>query len=191
LKQAIMRIEVTGKLVIDYRAREWCKLPYGRYKTKTGKIRYTHPNGCPNYNKNSDCPPQAPLIEDYIDLTKKHWFVIYNFDMKNHVETLKLQPRKDKKDWTEKQARCSLYWQGRVNKQLINECVSFSHNSQKIFTLRPEARGIHVIKTVKLLDIPINTRPKDTVYKIALVGYPKNYNDPSLLDHYFPVHILG
>ncbi|KKK81159.1 hypothetical protein LCGC14_2816310, partial [marine sediment metagenome] len=31
-------LEVTNDLIIDHRAREWCKLPYPN-----------HPRGCPNY----------------------------------------------------------------------------------------------------------------------------------------------
>jgi hypothetical protein len=35
----------------------------------------------------------------------------------------------------------------------------------------PEAMGVQVIKTVKRLGFPISPRPKETVYKVGLIGY--------------------
>ena len=39
------------EVVVDYRARDWCRLPYP-----------DHPRGCPNFGRRADCPPMAPLI---------------------------------------------------------------------------------------------------------------------------------
>lgn len=161
------------------RAREWCKLPYGRYTTKTGLVRYTHPNGCPNYNKpnHPECPPRAPLIHDFFDLSKDHWFIVVDFDLGSHTERMKLRPRKSGKDWTEKQARCNRLWQKSVVKVLRLACEKFCSNKGLEFRLQhliPEGMGVNVVKTAKNIGIPIKTRPKDTVYKIALIGYPKH-----------------
>jgi len=160
-------ILITGELVIDLRAREWCKLPYGKYYLKSGEKRYTHPNGCPVYGKNPDCPPEAPIIHDYIDLSKEHWLVYVFFNMTVQYKKLRdIHP-----EWSDKMCRNSRYWQGTVGKKLreLAEMVIKRTKCNK-YTLRPEARGIHVIKTIKRLGIFIKTRPKDMITKAALVG---------------------
>lgn len=153
----ITRYEVE-ELIIDYGARKWCLLPYPN-----------HPKGCPNYNKSSECPPNAPLVGDFVDITKKMWFIVIKFDLSSHVAKMK-----DRHPyWTDKQARCVLYWQNTVRRRLRDACIIFATPKQLVYTLIPEAMGVQVIKSAKKLDIPIKTRPIDTVYKIALIGYPK------------------
>lgn len=43
-----------------------------------------------------------------------------------------------------------------------------------VFTLVPEAMGVHVIRTAQAFHVPIVTRPRRTVFKVGLVGYPKS-----------------
>lgn len=157
-------IDVTGKLVINHKARDWCKLPYP-----------DHPNGCINYGNSPDCPPEAPLIEDWLDLDKTHWFIVTKFDRGEFARELNKRRLKEKKSkLTEKQARCCLYWQGTVRKELkrvIKICLTGTPD--RIFTLCPEGMGINVMATARKVKIPIETKPKDIIYKIALVGFPK------------------
>jgi len=169
-KVVIKRYEVVD-LVIDYRAREWCLLPYPN-----------HPKGCPNYNHKEECPPLAPVIEDFIDLKKKKWFVVAKFNLQEHANNLKAKHS----DWSDKQARCVLYWQGSVRKQLTDVCKKITLHTPLVFTLIPEAMGVQVIKTAKKLNIPIKTRPKVFVHKIALIGYSKKAKSiPINLESYF------
>jgi len=42
-----------------------------------------------------------------------------------------------------------------------------------VYTVRPEAMGVNVLQTARNIGIPIETKPFTTVFKIALVGYPK------------------
>lgn len=169
-KIVIKRYEVID-LVIDDRAREWCLLPYPN-----------HPKGCPNYNRKDECPPLAPVIKDFIDLKKKKWFLVAKFNLQAHADKMKAKHS----HWTDKQARCVLYWQGSVRKQLTDACKELILNTSLVFTLIPEAMGIQVIKTAKKLNIPIKTRPKDFVYKIALIGYSKEeIKIPLTLESYF------
>ncbi len=150
-----MIIEVTNKLIIDYRARDWCKLPYP-----------LHPNGCPNFNHKSTCPPQICRIEDWTDLHKQMWFVVVPFDIQSHVNRmLSLYPH-----WSDRQARCVLYWQPKINKQLESETKLFCAFKSVKSTTCPEAMGVNVIKTAKGLGLPISPRPKEIVYKISLVA---------------------
>lgn len=153
-------IDVSNKLIIDYKARSWCKLPYPG-----------HPKGCPNYNiGRKDCPPDAPLIKDKFDLDKPHWFAVVDFNLKEHKEKLK----KIHSDWTERQLGCCLYWQGSVRKKLKELAQDFViKNPKTIYSTCPEAMGIHVINTLSNLGVPISKDIKDIVYKVALIGYEK------------------
>lgn len=150
--------EITNDLVIDYRAREWCKLPYPN-----------HPKGCPNYGKRLFCPPEAPLIEAFFDLSKQLWLVVVTFDLALHIHRMKtLHP-----DWSDRQARCVLYWQGSANKELKELCRHWVWSKPGTdYSLYPEAMGVNVIRTAKAIGLPIKARPMDTVFKIALMGYP-------------------
>lgn len=168
----IMEIELKrGQLRINYKAREWCRLPYP-----------DHPEGCPNYGnqKHFHCPPNAPLIRDFIDIERRVYLIIVEFDLLTHAMKYLA------KGWSKRQARCCLYWQNTVNKQLDTKCQLFKWTHPDMITTRcPEGMGVNVITTAKLAGLPIKAKPKDIVYKIALAGYPvyvtRSYqNDKSL-----------
>ena len=96
-------IGVTGQLIVDYRARDWCRMSYP-----------DHPNGCPNFDHKPVCPPEVCLIKDFVSLKGPLWFVVETFDLQEHITKMKnLHP-----DWSSRQARCVLYWQSGVNKRL-------------------------------------------------------------------------
>lgn len=154
-------IDITGNLYIDMRAKEWCKIPYNNNK-----------NGCPNYNKSKDCPPYSPDIDKFIDLNRKHWFILEKFNILSFQnKMLKKHP-----DWSIKKARCCLYWQNAVRKRLRIKIENFIDGDNKlIYTLLPESLGINVIKTAKKIGIPIKAKPDNIIIKIALVGY-RNYD---------------
>ena len=155
-------IHEVKELVIDYRAREWCKLSYP-----------LHPRGCPNYGRKDTCPPTVALIPDFVDLNRHVWLVAIEFDLASHVQRmLDLHPK-----WSDRQARCVLYWQPRVNKMLREDVQTFSTLAGATYTLCPEAMGVDVIKTARKCGIPIKAQPTDTVYKIALMGYPRRENE--------------
>jgi len=153
-------VEVTGNLVLNPRAREWCKLPYPN-----------HPRGCPNYGKKDTCPPKVPFLQDVFDLTKPHWFIYTTFDLESHKKKMKSRHP----DWTELQCRCVLYWQSRVNKSLKEKAIEFVKTKRGVaHTSCPEAMGVDVIKSLKNQGLPISNSFSDlkTVYKAIFVGYP-------------------
>lgn len=147
-------LEVTNDLIIDHRAREWCKLPYPN-----------HPRGCPNYGKKYDCPPQVQLIENWLGDYKKLWLVCVSFDIESHAEEmLRRHPH-----WSDRQARCLLYWQPKVNKELARATWGFAIDRLNGCSYCPEAMGVDVIKTARLAGLPIETNPRKIVHKISLV----------------------
>lgn len=153
-------LDVTGKLVVDYRAREWCKLPYPG-----------HSRGCPNYQKSTACPPHAPRIDEWLDFSRPQWLIVTRFDLNGFARRMKrIHPK-----WSDRQCRCLLYWQPRVQAQLVYACRRLqSVHPGSVFTLVPEAMGVHVIRTAQAFHVPIVTRPRRTVFKVGLVGYPKS-----------------
>lgn len=146
-----------GQLVINYKARDWCRIPY-----------LDHPHGCPNYNHRKDCPPTVCKIEDFLNLKRRMWLVVIEFDLGSHMKHMKELHR----DWSERQLRNVYYWQNHVNMKLKNFCLyEVIMEPDKIYTTCPEAMGVHVIQTAKDAGVPIEIHPKETVYKIGLVGY--------------------
>lgn len=147
-------LDITDNLMVDYQAREWCKLPYPN-----------HPRGCPNYGKRFSCPPQAPLIKEWLGNYKKLWFVCVPFNLAEHIENMLLKHP----SWSNRQARCVLYWQSRVNKELQLETQGFTEGLNADWTYCPEAMGVNVIETASKAGLPIETKPQRIVYKISLV----------------------
>lgn len=154
-----MICNITGRLQISLVTRDWCLLPYPG-----------HPDGCPNWNKNEECPPKAPIVSDHFDLEKRHWFAIVEFDMQRQMKKMKgLQPK-----YSDRQARCCLYWQEGERRKLRTEVNNFiGLNPDLIYTLIPEAMGVHVFKTAAKIHIYLKRSAFPILYKIALIGFKK------------------
>lgn len=153
----LLAIDTTNSLVVDPDVREWCKLPYPG-----------HSKGCPNYGQRLSCPPQAPLVYDFIDPDSYCWLVVTAFDLREHASRMK----KAHPHWTDRQARCCLYWQGSARKALESKASQLAMVTSGIYTLCPEAMGVDVFSTLHKHDVPICRNPTETVYKVALVGCP-------------------
>jgi hypothetical protein len=152
-----MLIEVTGELEINEGVREWCRLPYPG-----------HPKGCPNYAIAEECPPKVKKVNEIFDLSKPHYFAVQEFDLMDWAQLMKLRHPK----WSDKQARCCLYWQNTVRKKLRNICEAQIGLSERIYTLLPEAMGVNVFVSARKFGINIDRLAFPTIYKIALIGYP-------------------
>lgn len=150
-------LDVTDKLCIDNRTGSWCQLPYPN-----------HPKGCPNHGKRNYCPPQAPDVQDFFNLNKRHWFLITEFDFASYIEIMQIAHP----SWSERCLRCVLYWQNQIRaiqRQQINEFRQIHPDT--LFTQLPEAMHINVLRTLLRLRIDFETKPKIKVLKVALIGY--------------------
>lgn len=148
------------KIVLDDRARgPWCNLPY-----------QNHPKGCPNYEKKIVCPPFSRPFHELV--VQPFYLVVTTFDLEAHAIRMKsLHPT-----WSDKQARCLLYWQNSVRRKLLAEANAFikGQNSANLFLLEiPEANGVNVFKTCKAVGIKIERNPKKIVRKVMLIGTKK------------------
>lgn len=147
-------------IVLEKKARgPWCLLPYPN-----------HQKGCPNYGKKDSCPPFAKPFEELIG--PPFYLVVVFFDLEAHVTRMKnLHP-----NWTDKQARCLLYWQGSVKKKLLDEALGFieANEAKNLFLLRlPEANGVNVFKTCENVGIKIDRNPTKIVRKVMIIGTKK------------------
>lgn len=150
-------LNITGKLCLDKRVGQWCQLPYP-----------DHPLGCPNYGKRNACPPYAPSVHDFFDLTKRHWFLITEFPFSLYIEEM----RSKHPSWSEKRLRCLLYWQGHIRKVQHQRIDAFRGQFQDtLFSLLPEAMSINIFKTLRYSGVDIEVKPQRKVLKVALIGY--------------------
>lgn len=149
-----------SKLVLNDQTGEWCKIPYPG-----------HPKGCPNYDKVDRCPPRAPKIEDFFDISTPMYLVHSEFDLAAHQDRmLSLHP-----EWSDRQCRCVLYWQPKSRKQLKER----SAEAMKFLGLDgvamvPEAMGLNVYATARLSGLHLERiRDLKTCRHVALIGHKK------------------
>jgi len=128
-----------------------------------------HKHGCPNYGKRPTCPPQASIINEQFP---GQWWAIWNkFEFFNHTERM----RKAHPKWTDRQVANCLYWQGRARKCLKIELGRFRTIERLMtepdaeFETVPEARGVNVTETMKLVGIDLEWPPKYFTYQVGLI----------------------
>jgi hypothetical protein len=138
----------------DERARDgtWCRLRYPG-----------HPRGCPNFPK---CPAKRP---DFQELTDRTWYaVVEKFDLKAQAERMaKAHP-----EWTERQCRNLLYWQGGVRNRLKAKALKIYVPFADVLLDIPEANGVNIFQTMARVGIHIELEKPDQITKVMLVGKP-------------------
>ena len=124
-------VEVTGTLTIDHRVRDLCRKPYPG-----------NPKGCPNYGKKKECPPQAPLIEDFIDLLQPHYFVV--------LECIGNTCPTNLQEDTVMEDQFRSYWNGSLEAVLREYIQEFQKDHPgTVFTFHPSAVGVDVLETAR------------------------------------------
>ncbi len=159
--QNLIKATLLTDIVIDERARngKWCCSPYP-----------DHPRGCPNFRAGScQC---VNVVFNFEDIRgKRRWFaIVEEFNLKAHAEKMKLKHP----DWSERQCRNLLYWQGSVRKRLKEKIEKFDPNIHEwghTYLLLPEAHGVEVFETMRRVGIIIERNP-EIVRKVAFVGLP-------------------
>lgn len=153
-------IDITDKkLVLQKEVREWCRFSYPG-----------HPKGCPNYGIKKTCPPKIPLVQEIFNLKKPHYLGIISFDLATHMKNMALKHP----DWSNRQLRCCLYWQGKIKKELKILCEQFVKNMKGYdYTSSPEAMGVNVFRTLHYCGIKIRKCAYPILYKVALIACKK------------------
>ena len=146
------------KLSLNHRVVALCRKPYPG-----------HPHGCPNWNCRPTCPPGVPFLSEIIDLTEPVYCIHNGFDLEGHVSRM----RERHPDWSQRQLRCCLYWQGTARKQLRRKAEAFLETHQEWVVLyAPEACGVDITRTMASVGIELEWPPKSVVYQVALAGVP-------------------
>ncbi len=150
--------------IIDHSVRQLCTQAYALHK-----------NGCPNYQRKKGCPPGAPYVEDLLDLSRPVYAVYNRFDLGTHV----LKMRAAHPRWSERQAKCCLYWQPTARSRLAIELYSFlgaeeydGRDGTAVLKC-PEANGVNVTATMAAAGIRLEWPPKQYAYQVVLVGRAK------------------
>ena len=141
-------------IVIDYRARAWCKLTYPG-----------HSKGCPNWGKREGCPPKAKLFEQVVK--PPFTLVAVKFNLDEHARRMK----EKHPDWSDRQVRCVLYWQRKLDKKLREESEKVASkilNSHIVY--KPEAHGIQLFKTCENIGLILERNPQNILWKMTIVG---------------------
>lgn len=145
------------EVVLERRARDWCKLPYP-----------DHPRGCPNYGKRDSCPPASPLFENVVE--EPYVLVGVRFDLEGWSGRMKERHP----DWSKRQARNCLYWQGKVRKRLREVCEKEKGKvPNPIILYTPEGTGVNVFETCRKAGLKLEKNPQKIVWKIAIIGRGK------------------
>lgn len=155
------------KPIIDLKVRGLCAKPYP-----------LHPKGCPNFNHKMGCPPQAPKLDDFFDLSLSCYVIWNAFAIGEHVRSLK----EKHPDWSERQLYCCLYWQPRARADLEAEIEKFIHVSRlagaRWVTRCPEAMGLNVTATMRSIGVELEWPPKETAVQVAFAGVMKAEPEP-------------
>lgn len=148
------------------RVRNWCSLPYPG-----------HRKGCPNYRNATHCPDQIPFITNVLDISKPMFIVHSEFDLAAHAARMK----EKHPNWSERQCRNLLYWQGTSRKQLRDRVIKAlcdweneETTAINFITYCPEGMGVNVYSTARhagLILEPIKTLK--TCRHVALLGCRK------------------
>jgi len=146
--------------VLDAKVRELCRRPY-----------LNHPQGCPNWNTKSGCPPQVKTFVEIFDISRSLWAIYNRFPLGEHVEQMRLRHP----TWTEAQLVCCLYWQPRARKQLREQIKLFLFEHPGLWVTQcPEALGVNVTETMSYVGHDLEWPPKNIAYQVAIAGSPRN-----------------
>ena len=154
-------MKVQLKEVVSADTAKWCRLPYP-----------DHPKGCPNFDKKENCPPFAPLWNWLVEAP--YYLVYQRFDLEaQEKKMLAKHP-----NWSKRQARCCLYWQRKIVKELLNDAegvrigLEYDINERFIVIENPEGAGVDLFETCRMAGIQLERDylHQKYVYKMVIVA---------------------
>jgi len=147
-------------LVLTDKHGDWCRLPYPNHK-----------HGCPNYGR-LGCPPNSRHVRDIIDTSREMYFVHSEFNLLAHMARMSTRHP----DWSERQQRNVLYWQGTSRKELRDR-VSYVVPEVLMTNMVlycPEGRGVNVYVTARKHGLILETIQDLKICRhVALLAHKK------------------
>lgn len=150
------------RIITSRKTGEWCQISYPG-----------HPKGCPNYGRKG-CPPDAPFITEIMDLRRPVYIAFSEFNVYMHM----CKMHKKHPDWSERQLRNVLYWQGTSRKQMRQRAkIAQFYGGGDVVLACPEAHGVNVYATCFYSGLKIQKiKYLTTCRHIALIGF--SFNPP-------------
>ncbi len=139
--------------VINHDSSKWCALKYPGHK-----------HGCPNLAKG--CQRNITYFDNYYDLSKPVYAVYTTFDLGAHVEKM----RKKHPNWSMRQLRNLLYWQGTARKNFRLIVKKFLEDYPDYDICSPEGMGVDVTATMATVGIKLDWPPTKLTYLIVFAG---------------------
>jgi len=140
--------EETDILLVSTPPERLCALPYPG-----------HPKGCPNLGERDICPPTASTLT-----SGRYILVGVQFNLSRWAARMRVKHP----EWSDRQCRCCLYWQGTVRRDL-RETIQALNLPEPEADYCPEAGGADITEMMKNLGHPLEWPPIDSVWKIALL----------------------
>ena len=144
------------KIVTSHKTGDWCLHPYPG-----------HPKGCPNYGRKG-CPPDAAFITEVMDLRRPVYIAFSEFNLYLHM----CRMHKKHPNWSERQLRNVLYWQGTSRKQMRQRAKIAQFYGGDVVLTCPEAHGVNVYATCRYSGLRLQKiRYLSVCHHIALIGF--------------------
>ena len=122
------------------------------------------------YGARPSCPPEAPMIDQILDLSEATYLIAIKYNVKEHYDKLRL----DHPNLSEAQIRIPYLWQGKADKLLkdaVGACKGKVPN--KLAVYRPEANGVNVVAMIARLGINLTFPTEEYAYRVAIMGTRK------------------
>lgn len=128
-----------------------------------------HSKGCPNLGKCDRCPPKAPRYDVAFDLSAPVFAVVNEFGFKAHTDRMGVKHP----EWSERQVRCVLYWQGTARKQLKEALEPIlALLPDYVANWCPEGMGVDVTATLNAAGVGLEWPPERVARQVALLALP-------------------
>lgn len=156
-KNGKMIIPITSnEIIFNRNIQDFCRLPYPQ-----------HSNGCPNYNKKNEYPPNQKLINEILDFNKNVYLIYTEFNLRNFAGKM----GKKHPEWTCRQRNCCLYWQGKARKEHRKELEVMKKNYEIEVITYPERYGCNINAMLIKKGIKLEWPARKMVRIVSLGGY--------------------
>ena len=173
------KIEIPLKTIIAHPwFRRWCYIPYDN-----------NLSGCPNCER---CSNKYSNFDTMFDLSSYEKIHEYRYDSYRPDIILIIRPFKlaewskkmldEHREWTQKQANNSRYWQNGLMGILRTDCKEFCNNHLNYTFLDiPEATGVNLFATCRHNRFTLKKNPTKIINKMMMVGLKKGEKLLSLM----------
>lgn len=109
------------------------------------------------------------MFDRVYDMSAPVYAVVNEFDLAGHMSRMAAKHPQ----WSDRQLRCVLYWQGTARKQLrIKVAEALKGLPWYTDTWCPEGMGVNVTATMEAVGVTLEWPPEQIVRQVAFLGFP-------------------